>query len=103
MVLTLRRQHPTETVAFTVWGLPSETLHVAHVSQADYDAANRAATDPPGRPDPAARFLFGAGGIAALDTPDGWPAVGDCWEDVDADTGESTLSVALSPEPDWRY
>ncbi len=102
--LHLRHQHPTKTVAFTAWQMPNDTLRVVHVTQAAYDTSTRLPdADMPGRPSLGARFLFGAGGISALDTPTGWPSRGDCWEDTDPVTGETVLRIALAVEPEWSY
>lgn len=104
MALRLRQVATSGTVAFAVW-LIGRTPVVVRLTQAEYDAfavTRQGVGDAPGRPDPAARFLMAAGGIAALDTADGWPETGDCWEETDA-RGQTVLVVARSSAPEFAY
>lgn len=95
-----------DTVAFAAWQLQDGTVVFVKVLQAQYDAfaiKGRGVGDPPGRPDPAATFLIGGGGVPALDTADGWPSIGDVWERVNDETGEIELHVATGDGYDWEY
>lgn len=92
-------------VAFAGWQLTNGSIVAVKISQQTYDVWTQAGAigDAPGRPDPAAVFLLAAGGIPALDTVDGWPAIGDSWEETDPDTKLTVLHVATGTTPNWGY
>lgn len=98
------------TVALAIWRLVDDTIVPVHLNQGDYDSfvAGGGRGDPPGRPADDASPLVSSGGIPALDTDDGFPLVGDCWEvdvlDEDGNpTGDRQLCIAQAPEPEWSY
>ena len=100
----IRRRTTGRTIAFAVWlvlGVPQ----VVWMTQAEYDdfaVTGQGRGEPVGKPDPTAVFVMAAGGVAELDTPNGHPALGDVWEEVDPDVG-SYLVVALGSTPDYEY
>lgn len=106
LTLTLRRMQPNAPrLAFIVWRMPDQSFRLVRLAQAVYDAwaiGQKGVGDPPGKPAPQARFLCGQGGIPALDTPSGWPDVGDCWEADDGE-GNTMLVVATGADPAWNF
>lgn len=95
-----------QQVAYTVWRLLDGSIVFQKVKQAEYDdfvLVRKAVGDAPGRPDPDAVFLTGGGGILAVDTADGWPSVGDVWEQPNGDTGKPDLVIATGDEYYWHY
>lgn len=101
MSLTLRNL-TGKSVAFALWLMPDGSVVTTKMLQSDYDAQAAGLMKPPGSPDAGAEFLLAGGGIPALDTVDGWPAINDCWLKTDED-GSTVLMAALGSSPDYRY
>lgn len=105
MKLTLRNLVKGSMVAFRGWMLPDGSLLTTKISQQEYidfSIKNGGKGNAPGQPDPNAVFLMSGAGIQALDTQDGWPSAGDCWEETD-DNGITRLVIATGADLDWNY
>lgn len=105
MELTLRKL-TDQTVAYSVWLLPDNSVITSKITQAEYDdfaITKKWVGEVAGRPSSDARWLMAAGGRPALDTPDGWPSIGDCWEQYDDFAGKVVLKVAQGDKPDFTY
>ncbi len=98
-------------VAAVVWLIPAtQTTVTTKLTAAQYATwlATGPIGDPPGKPDPTAVHLI-SGYNPALDTVDGFPSLGDCWEGEmdDPITGKvvTGLYVANGNDPagDWIY
>lgn len=92
-------------VAYSVWQLPDGNIETVRISQEDYNdfAITRAGQgEIAGKPSPDAIWLMAGGGMKALDTRDGWPSIGDCWEDVD-DSNSKVLRIATGDGVDFQY
>lgn len=108
MNLTLRQIIPGST-AFTVWIMPDLTTRFVRVLQSQLDLYHvTPGADAPGRPDPQAVFILAGGGGARLNTTDGWPSLGDCWEEpfrrnAAGVVTQKRLVIAASNEYGWGY
>lgn len=104
MILTIRTVTGNK-VAYSCWLVNGQPT-VVKITQAEYEqfaVTNKGVGDAPGRPDPAARFLLAAGGIDALNTPDGRPSAGDMWEETDSETGLKRFVIATGNSIDWKF
>lgn len=78
------------TVALAHWVLADGTPVTVKLTQAEHDSGPR--NFPPAT---GATLLIACGGIPALNTVDGYPHKGDCWEE------NGTLVIATSDNFDW--
>lgn len=89
------------TVAYAVWLMPNGTFRTVKLTQDEFNAWATVG-NPPRQPHPKAVFCMAAGGVPALNTADGWPSIGDCWERPDDIFGK-VLEVCTGLGPDWSY